>query len=385
MNEIKRNILKLINKLFHKNSRYISALPPSQVETTIKEFINSGVIKDFEENINNALNIKKLDAFYGKKLENERSIYNIPLVSKLSEAQTIELSKQFFSSLGTELYNKASQVIEGKSSKFKFIFENYGNSLDKEGNPREAEVSNFSEVYCPGKGDLRDLYSIVHEVTHTFDLNNGDTEARKIFGEIAPQCMERMLDEYLLNLNDKDIQKYGLNKNTLIQDIRNRQVSTFLSRKDNIKSFNNGTGNQELDLRYILAQIYSFSFMKQDQKTRINSLENFIKNITTNEFNSCSKSFSVDLKNKLKTQLLMSEIVNDVKNTHNQTILQEILEKSNPDRVEAMNKAKEIMQNQYNVNLNDKIFDIEDYKKIKMKQQKENTLLKQNENDYQEK
>lgn len=93
--------------------------------------------------------------------------------------------------------NKATQVIEGKSSKFKFIFEKYGKSLDKEGNPREAEVSNLSEVYCPRRVDLRDLYGIVHEVTHTFDLRNGDTESRKIFGEIVPQCMERMLDEYL--------------------------------------------------------------------------------------------------------------------------------------------------------------------------------------------
>ena len=332
MSKIKSNILKLINKLFHRNSSYVVALPPSQSETTIREIISCGIIRDFERDIDNGINITRLDTFYGKKLENEKSIYNMPLVSRLSEMQTIELAKQFFFSLGAELSNKATQVIEGNSSKFKFIFEKYGKSLDKEGNPREAEVSNLSEVYCPRRGDLRDLYGIVHEVTHTFDLRNGDTESRRIFGEIVPQCMERMLDEYLLNLNDKDIQKYGLNRNALIQDVRNRQVSTFLSRKDNIKSFNNETGNQELDLKYILAQIYSSVFMKQGKKARVDSLVEFIKNITNNEFDSCSKSFGIDLKNKFKTQLLMSEIVNNVKNTHNQIILQEklqeILEKS---------------------------------------------------------
>lgn len=325
MSKIKDNIFKLINKIFNRNTNNREVLPPSQFETILKEFTSSGIIRDFERDINNGINITRLDAFYGKKLENEKSIYNMPLVSRLSEMQTIELAKQFFSNLGTELSNNATQVLEGKSSKFKFIFEKYGKSLDKEGNPREAEVSNFSEVYCPRRGDLRDLYSIVHEVTHTFDLRNGDTEARKIFGEIAPQCIERMLDEYLLNLDNKDIQKYGLNRSTLIQDIRNRQVSTFLSRKDNIKSFNNGTGNQEVDLRYILAQIYSSAFMKLDAKTRVDSLIEFMKNIESNEIDSCSKSFGIDLQNKFKTQLLMPEIVNNVRNTHNQIVLQEKL------------------------------------------------------------
>lgn len=230
-----------------------------------------------------------------------------------------------------------------------------GKALEKEENSREAEVSNCSEVYCTMRGDLRDLYTIVHEVTHTFDLKNGDTEARKIFGEIAPQCVERMLDEYLLNLNDKDIRKYELSRNVLIQDVRSRQISTFLSRKDNIKSFNNKTGNQELDLRYILAQSYSSAFMKQDKKTRVDSLVEFMKNIANNEFDSCIKAFGVDFKNKLKTQLLMLEIINNVRNTHNQIMLQEklqeILEKSKSGK-----NFIEILGNQnIHINLESKI------------------------------
>lgn len=324
MSKIKSNILKLINKLFHRNTSYVVALPPSQSETTIREIINSGIIRDFEKEIKKDINIKKLDSFYGEKLQNEKSIYNMPLVSKLSKMQTIELAKQFFSNLGTELSNNAIQVIEGKSSKFRFIFEKYGNSLDNKGNPRETEDSNFSE-------------------------------SRRIFGEIAPQCMERMLDEYLLKLNEKDIQKYGLNRTTLIQDVRNRQVSTFLSRKDNIKSFNNETGNKELDLRYILAQIYSSSFMKQDKKTRVNSLVEFIKNITNNKFDSCNKSFGIDLKNKFKTQLLMSEIVNNIKNTHNQIVLQEKLQEILEKSKKGKNFVETLGNQNIHINLESKI------------------------------
>ena len=249
MSKLKDNLLKLINKIFNKKNNKIESLPPTQSEKLLNEIRSGGIIKDFEREINNGLNIVQLDSLYGKKLGTEKYIYNLPLASKLSENQTISLAKQFFASLGTELSEKANRVLSGEDSQFKLVFENYGQSLDRNGNLREAEVSNFSEVYCPIRGDLRDLYSVVHEVTHTFDLGNGDTEARKIFGEIAPQCMERMLDEYLLNLNDGDIQKYGIVRNILIQDVRNRQVSTFLSRMDNIKSFNNGAGNKKLDLR----------------------------------------------------------------------------------------------------------------------------------------
>lgn len=355
MSKIKSDILKLINKLFHINSSNIVALPASQSETTIKEITSNGIIRDFERDIDNGINITRLNAFYGKKLENEKSIYNMPLVSRLSEMQTIELAKQFFSSFGTNLSSNANQIIENKSSQFKFIFEEYGKSLDKSGNPREAEVSNFSEVYCPRRGDLRDLYSIVHEVTHTFDIRKGDTEARKIFGEIAPQCIERMLDEYLLNLNDKDIQKYGLNRSTLIQDVRNRQVSTFLSRKDNIKSFNNGTGNQEVDLRYILAQIYSSAFMKLDAKTRVDSLIEFMKNIENNEINSCSKSFGIDLQNKFKTQLLMSEIINNIRNTYNQIALQEKLQEILTKSKNSKNFIETLGNQNIHINLESKI------------------------------
>ena len=355
MSKIKDNILKLINKIFNRNTNNMEVLPPSRFEIILKEFTSSGIIRNFERDINNSINITRLDAFYGKKLGNEKSIYNMPLVNSLSEMQTIELAKQFFSNLGTDLSNNATQVLEGKSNKFKFVFEKYGSSLDKEGNPREAEVSNFSEVYCPRRGDLRDLYSIVHEVTHTFDLKNGDTEARKIFGEIAPQCIERMLDEYLLNLNDKDIQKYGLNRSTLIQDIRNRQVSTFLSRKDNIKSFNNRTGNQEVDLRYILAQIYSSAFMKLDAKTRVDSLIEFMKNIESDEIDSCSKSFGIDLKNKLQTQLLMSEIVNNVRDTHNQIVLQEKLQEILAKSKNGKNFIETLGNQNIHINLESKI------------------------------
>lgn len=323
MSKLKDSLLEIINKILNIENKNIKTLPLAQSEQMLNDIINSGLVRDFEREIDIGLNLRKLDNIYGQKLGNERDIYNFPLSIKLSERQTLELAKHFFASLGTEISDKANQVIDNKNNKFKFVFEEYGRTIDNIGNPREAEVSNFYEVYCPRKGDLRDLYSIIHEVTHTFDLTNGNTEARKIFGEIVPQCMERILDEYLLNLSDRDIKMYGFDRNTLIQDVRNRQISTFLSRKDNIKSFNNGTGNRGMDLRYVLAQLYSSSFLKLDNGARHTSLLDFIKNIENNNIDFCKNSFGIDLGNRLKMQFAIQDIVSNIKNANYQILLQE--------------------------------------------------------------
>lgn len=351
------NLLALLNKIFNKSNNNVKALPPTQSEKVLNDIKTSGIIKDFEREINNNLNIEKIDSLYGKKLDNERYIYNLPLTTKLSKVQSVELAKLFFTNLGPELSDKANGVIDNKDSKFKFVFEEYGKSVDKQGNPKDAELTNFSEVYCPQRGDLRDLYGIVHEIGHTFDLENGNTEARKVFGEIVPQCLERMLDEFLLNLSDKDMQKYEFNRNTVMQDVRKRQVSTFLSRKDNIKSFNNDS--KESDLRYILAQLYSTEFMKSDITTRNSKLVDFTKNIELNDIDSCSKAFGINLENKLKMGFTISDIVNNVKNITNQEMLQdksqEILQKILETSREGKNFKVSLGKQNVHINLESKI------------------------------
>ena len=47
----------------------------------------------------------------------------IKMIETTVESSMHELAKQFFSSLGTDLSKNAIQVIENKSNKFKFIFE----------------------------------------------------------------------------------------------------------------------------------------------------------------------------------------------------------------------------------------------------------------------
>ena len=67
MSKLKDNLLKLINKIFNKKNNNIELLPPTQGEKLLNK-ITGGIIKDFEREINNGLNIVKLDSLYGKKL-----------------------------------------------------------------------------------------------------------------------------------------------------------------------------------------------------------------------------------------------------------------------------------------------------------------------------
>ena len=180
------NILRVFNKIFRNQN----TLEASQSEKFLQSVLKAGVIREYTDGLERKLNLQYLDNQYGKQIGNGNNTYDFELKSKLTEQQVLDLAKKFFSSLGTDFEKKAEPVIDGKSTKFKFITEPYGQTTIN-GQPLGPSLRNFDEIFCPMHGDLRDLYSVVHEVTHSMDLEKGETEARTIFGEIAPQCMDR--------------------------------------------------------------------------------------------------------------------------------------------------------------------------------------------------
>ena len=332
------NILKVINKIFRNQN----TIEPSQSEKFLQNVLNAGVIKDYTVGLERKLDLPKMDDYYGKKLGNgNNNIYNLELKSKLTEQQVLDLAKRFFRSLDIDFEKKSESVLDGTNIKFKFITEPYGQTIEN-GQPREAELRNFDEIFCPMRGDLRDLYNVIHEVTHSMDLENGETEARTIFGEIAPQCMERLLDEFLLNMSDTDMQKYGFDRDTLISDVSHRIVSTFLDRKDITRKLNRGTYIDQVYkkekaysfeekrefLRYTLAQMYSTELMQMPESKRVDALRELIKNIQENDMMLCSKSFGVDLFNKIKMQNVLNNVTESVKRKDHM-----IVEKETMDRI----------------------------------------------------
>lgn len=327
------NIVRVFNKIF-RNQNMLEA---SQSEKFLQSVLKAGVIREYTDGLERKLNLQYLDNQYGKKIGNGNNIYDLELKSKLTKQQVLDLAKKFFSSLDKDFEKKAESVIDGKSTKFNFIIEPYGQTIIN-GQPSGPALRNFNEIFCPLHGDLRDLYSVVHEVTHSMDLEKGETEARTIFGEIAPQCMERLLDEFLLNMSDSDMQKYGFDRDTEIQDVRHRIVSTFLDRKDTTRMLNRGTYLDRVDrkekpysfkdkrefLRYTLAQMYSTELMQMPGNKRVDALRELMKNIQETDMTLCSKSFGVDLFNKIKMQNVLNNVTESVKRIDHMIVEKEI-------------------------------------------------------------
>ena len=148
--------------------------------------------------------------------------------------------------------------------------------------------------------------------------------------------MERLLDNYLIDLDDESLEKYGINKDTSEQDIKRRQTYTFLSRYEKIKDFNIQKGNSIENLRYSLAQLYSSAFTRLDSKKQINELKDFMQNISNNNMEKCCDSFNFDFRNKLRTEFSVDRITKGIKKMNKQTLLNEklneILEKSKDNK-----------------------------------------------------
>lgn len=134
---------------------------------------------------------------------------NISEITKPStEDQTKEIALQFFKDLDQELYEKVKNIVEGNSE---IDFNMY--KLDKtedfsrtksDGMPVHTKTpcviskDGKSAVYVPCKGTVEDVYLLVHELSHTFDLIQNDNPTRNMLGEVTPYCFEAMLSQYLV-------------------------------------------------------------------------------------------------------------------------------------------------------------------------------------------
>ena len=165
-------------------------------------------------------------------------------------------------------------------------------------------------------GSLHDLYNLVHETTHYFTFR--DTATERIFSEVAPQCMERVLDDFLLQLSDKELDRYNFKKEELSDDIRKRRVISFASRYKAAQDFveknsNNESEKEEEFLKYFLAQFFQAQFRKYSNKDRNKKITEFIKHVQNDDFEKATKTFKIDWSNKLKRIFYIYDIIGDVR------------------------------------------------------------------------
>lgn len=242
-----------------------------------------------------------------KKLEvinmqfSTRQMY--PLETKISFETLKKMTMDFFNKINPQFADIVQKALNGGIN-IKYGNNPMANCVDL-GTTTEAVLTNF--------GDLRDLYSIVHEFTHYLDLTAGQNVTRSVFTETNAQCMERCLDSYLLNLNQEKLKEYGIDTKVLKNDVANRIVSTFFTRFNCVKEVAtqravNETPSLAKDNTYVLSQLYSTTFSKLasgDQIMRINAMVNATR---SNDLATYLKLMPCDL---TKQNLNRSNIVAD--------------------------------------------------------------------------
>ena len=298
------NLFEKIKEIFlrNKNKRLICDDLYAQRTMSIDDI---GLIDSFERKLS--------DKMIALIKSSDKNVYDYPLDTKISEGQLSFIVRSFFENINSEFSYKINNILGGIDTKFVLNIglnvKNNSLSNPNNGYPLELQVRTY--------GDLRDVYGLVHELTHCLDIDNKDTSTRIILGEVAPQCMERLLDIYLLENCDN----IGLDKEKLKRDIEKRKLTTFISRAKNAISFNNEkrrnldgrTINQEMDSRYVIAQIYQTELMKNDYGTSKKKLINFINCVNNDNFNGANKALGINIEreNKLQRDNLISNTIKE--------------------------------------------------------------------------
>lgn len=188
------------------------------------------------------------------KVENTGNITPVVLFAR-EEAMSIVLN--FFNSLGnTEWYEQAKSIILGQNKNIEisifreenvsdFLEKNedglykysYGSQIEQSSNNHKKAIirvslnDEFLDVnrYMPkDKFTIEDIYSIVHEISHTFDLGNDENavQERQLFAEMTSFCFEGMLSEYLINNN--------IVNERIVDKIKQRRMENTLRRAKSV-------------------------------------------------------------------------------------------------------------------------------------------------------
>lgn len=190
--------------------------------------------------------------------------------SKILFNKQIELVTSFFGSLDAEYVKYIKQVLYNPNTQV--IFGNHP-SVNVYGN--RVELTNY--------GDLRDVYSMVHEFAHVLDLKNGENETRAILSETNVQTMERIFDSFLKKLSFQQLEYFELNKDLVNQDINARNLTTFFDRyRSTMEVMKNP--NDAVARRYMVAQLYSSRINSLSYDEQVNIINFLINSARKNDF-----------------------------------------------------------------------------------------------------
>ena len=257
------------------------------------EKLNKQIGELLEIKEHTSINYDFLEQLYGNLLRSKDIITENPkrTIVPIKQTEMIEQVLNFFKSIDDELYEKAKAILEGRDENVEIIFANASDDRNwyDESNVKmqsgKSVINILTQQELP-RGQrleadmctLEDLFGLVHEISHTFDIDYTKKQSqekrsainftRRFYGESLPIAFETLLTEYLIEKTDYPInaieQRYYRRTNDLY-DMTSIQYAKLLLAKvqeqegeitnENMQEFIQKNGLGLNYARYIVSRI----------------------------------------------------------------------------------------------------------------------------------
>ena len=260
-------IIEFIRKIFQKKEQ--KSLP--KVNEVPKIFND---LQEIGRNLGKSINIENITL-----INNEKQCPKFQ--TQLSDKQIIEITKNFYESLGI-----------------------------KENINIEINIK---------KGNIKDLFQLVNQIAQSFSK----IEKNNVYSKVVPKCVEKMFENYLNNLTDNQLKELDLNKQIIQDDIILMNIQETMKLQNELKE------SKELNIRYILGKMYSTKFFEIMNRDRLNKDGQFRLLLQTiSKIKAGQKTIlEVDKNNLMQLKSLGEGVIHDTNNKINKFILNKKLAK----------------------------------------------------------
>lgn len=258
-------------------------------------FDDIGLANKTSNEINDLINRLRICGVDIKKVFSECG-RDSTLKTKVDRNQAIDIVLGFFREFGIDV---SKLLEEGKynNESEQAVHLSFNKGVKRNETTSPTFAGEDVHAYAKETGTLTDAYSLVHEISHTLYVQNQFGEARMILGEVIPQCMERMLDSYLIGLAER--KEVDMDVKCLKKDITKRKISTAIDRFRMASRIAKGEykfASEKAELsRYMLAQIYATQLIKMDKSVRKQRIIDFIEALKSNDIKKANDAFDMQI------------------------------------------------------------------------------------------
>ena len=258
-------------------------------------FDDIGLANKTSNEINDLINRLRICGVDIKKVFSECG-RDSTLKTKVDRNQAIDIVLGFFREFGIDV---SKLLEEGKynNESEQAVHLSFNKGVKRNETTCPTFAGEDVHAYAKETGTLTDAYSLVHEISHTLYVQNQFGEARMILGEVIPQCMERMLDSYLIGLAER--KEVDMDVKCLKKDITKRKISTAIDRFRMASRIAKGEykfASEKAELsRYMLAQIYATQLIKMDKSVRKQRIIDFMEALKSNDIQKANNAFDMQI------------------------------------------------------------------------------------------